>query len=471
MNQVQVLLLDLNRNSNLADILLETICPSSESRLQFLRESVADMEMDTIIEQLPKKLEKTNPSLIFLCLGQDLMDQASSLIQSIREFLPVTPVMVLIESAEPDRIFELLKLRAVDFIIPPLNSVEILPRIWRLLEQARWRESLVQNFKEKYGCKQLIGESPVFLREVEKVTLMASCDTNVLISGETGTGKEMFARAIHYLSPRANKPFIAVNCGAIPTDLMESELFGHERGAFTGATTSRLGIIHEARGGTLFLDEVDSLPLMAQVKLLRFLQEKEYRSLGSSKVCKVDVRVIAASNVDFEEAVKSGKLRQDLYYRLNVIPINLPALRDRPEDIPLLARHFLKRYTAEFDKEISNFSSEAMQKLMLHDWPGNVRELEHVVERAVIFCDQEMIQSNNISLPQTAAPAPQKSFQQMKAELITEFERRYIRGLLMAYGGNISRAAQAAQKDRRAFWHLITKHKIDVQSIRQNIRA
>ena len=348
--------------------------------------------------------------------------------------------------------FSLIKLGAVDFITPPLQKIDILPRLWRLLEHKREQNTLTYRLKEKLGLKQLIGESPLFLDEIKKIPTVAKCDASVLISGETGTGKDLCARAIHYLSPRAGKPFIPFNCGAIPTELMENELFGHVQGAFTGASTLQSGLISEANSGTLFLDDVDCLPLLSQVKLLRFLQEKEYRQLGSAKMCQADVRVIAATNTHLETAVEEGQLRHDLYYRLNVIPITLPALRDRREDIPLIARHFLYKYVTEFDKQLTGFATEALQTLMLYDWPGNVRELEHVVERAVLFSEQTVIGELDIILPQQKAPACKPSFKEAKANVINEFERNYIEKLLIAYQGNITKAAQAAQKNRRAEW-------------------
>jgi DNA-binding NtrC family response regulator len=360
--------------------------------------------------------------------------------------------------------FALLKLGVADFITLPLQATAMLPRIWRLLEQTLQGAMLTQRLKEHLGLQQLVGESPTFLAVIEKIPLIAQCDAGVLISGETGTGKEMCARAIHYLSPRTRKPFVPVNCGAIPVELVENELFGHERGAFTSAATSQPGLIQESDGGTLFLDEIDSLSLSAQVKLLRFLQEKEFRPLGSTKVHAADVRVIAATNTDVEKAVRDSKLRQDLYYRLNVIPLVLPALRERREDIPLLARHFLAKYAVEFNKPVQDCSAEALQALMLYEWPGNVRELEHMMERAVALSGQEIIRKADILLPgATTHPA---SFQAAKAKVITQFERAYIQGLLHTYQGNITKAAQAAQKNRRAFWQLMRKHRIDAQSFR-----
>jgi len=312
----------------------------------------------------------------------------------------------------------------------------------------------------------LIGESFPFLEEVKKIPTVAKCDASVLISGETGTGKELCARAIHYLSPRASKPFIPFNCGAIPTELMENELFGHVQGAFTGASAAQPGLLCEANSGTVFLDDIDCLALASQVKLLRFLQEKEYRQLGSSKMCQADVRVIAATNTDLGEAVKEGRLRQDLYYRLNVILLMLPALRDRREDIPLIALHFLNKYAPDFNKQLTGFAFEAMQTLMLYDWPGNVRELEHVVERAVLFSEHTVIKEIDIILPHQKASACRVSFKEAKTNAVNQFERNYIESLLLAYQGNITKSAQAAQKNRRAFWQLIRKHQIDAQTFK-----
>jgi len=341
-------------------------------------------------------------------------------------------------------------------------------RVLRLRQHPAEEEALPQPSEEKSGLPQLLGESPAFLAEIRKIPLLAQCDVNVLISGETGTGKELCARAIHYLSPRAGRPFIAVNCGAIPVELVENELFGHERGAFTDASTAQGGLIHEAEGGTLFLDEIACLPLLAQVKLLRFLQDKEYRRLGSTKTQQGDVRVVAAMNIDLEEAVREGKLRQDLYYRLNIIPLVLPPLRERREDIPLLARYFLAKYAARLNKDVTDCSPDVMQLLVLYEWPGNVRELEHTIERAVVLSEQAVIHKADLILPRVATAAHQDSFQEAKAKVIAQFERTYIQGLLLAHQGNITKAARAAQKNRRAFWQLMRKHLLDAHSFKSS---
>jgi two-component system response regulator GlrR len=309
--------------------------------------------------------------------------------------------------------------------------------------------------------KQLIGISVAFLNEVNKIPLIAKYNSSVLITGETGTGKELYAQRIHLMSDRAKSTFVPVNCGAIPVDLAENELFGHSRGAFTGAVGASPGLIQEADGGTLFLDEIDSLPTLVQVKLLRFLQEKTYRPLGSTKENRADVRVVAATGTNPEELVRAARLRQDLYYRLNVISVVLPPLRERREDIPLLANYFLKKHLAYSNREGVEFSPGALKKLMIHDWPGNVRELEHVVERAVVLSEGNVIDIDQISLPRIDAEDDEESFKEAKERVVTQFEKSYIQKLLMAHHGNISQAAQAAQKHRRAFWQLMRKHGIE----------
>jgi len=295
---------------------------------------------------------------------------------------------------------------------------------------------------------------------LKQIASVAKHDVCVLILGETGTGKEVFARAIHYCSERSSKPFIPVNCGAIPVDLLENEFFGHESGAFTSANCPRRGIIKEADGGTLFLDEVDCLPPFAQVKLLRFLQDGQFRPLGSASTCMADVRVVAASNANFKEILESGRLRKDLYYRLNVLSMQLPPLREREGDIVLLARHFLAKYASKFKMEARDFSTAALQKLIYYPWPGNVRELENVIQRVVVLAGHKTIGPDDIPIGDREAKLEEQSFQQLKAKAIDQFEQSYVRRLLLIHEGNITRAARAAGKDRRAFWELMRKHNI-----------
>jgi DNA-binding NtrC family response regulator len=403
---------------------------------------------------------------VFLILPRNLLAQGQRIIQRLQKATAAALIVVL-DAGEPDDISALLELGVADFIIPPLTALDILPRVRRLLEQTRERQTPLRALKAQFGLGQLIGESEAFRAVVKKIPRIAQCDTSVMISGETGTGKELCARAIHYLSPRSRQAFIPVNCGAIPTELVENELFGHERGAFTTAVSAQPGLIAEADGGALFLDEIDCLPLLAQVKFLRFLQEKEYRPLGSTKTRRADVRVIAAANVDCDEIVRAGRLRQDLYYRLNVIPLRLPPLRERRGDIPLLASHFLARYAAEFNQPALSLSADAMELLQRYEWPGNVRELEHLIARAVALAEREVIEGADLGLLQGAMVAPPSSFREAKAR----FERAYVEDLLLANHGNITRAAQAARKNRRAFWELIRKYHINVNSFKADSKS
>jgi two-component system response regulator GlrR len=457
------LLLDLNPKGGLGDTLQVVLEESINRDIQICHESTRELPL---YSQIQKTIYEFKPNVIFLIIAPIYFEQTREFLQALDKEELHVPIILVSEGCCPDEMFTLLKMGAADFITPPLTALDILPRIWRLLDQTHLSKTLTYKLKKKLGLQQLIGESSAFLAVINKIPLVAKCDASVLITGETGTGKELCARAIHYLSQRADKPFVPVTCGAIPTDLMENELFGHLRGAFTGASSSHTGLIHEADGGTLFLDDIDCLPLPAQVKLLRLLQEKEYRQLGSTKTHQANVRIIAATNIMLEEAARKGDFRQDLFYRLNIIPLTLPPLRDRREDIPLLARYFLQKYAAEFNEPVTGFAEEAMQILVLYDWPGNVRELEYVIERATVFTVKTTIHGVDLDIPQQNNTVPQEPFREVKAKVIDQFERDYIHSLLLTYQGNISRAAQAAQKNRRAFWQLIRKHQIDAQSFK-----
>jgi DNA-binding NtrC family response regulator len=462
----KILLLNLHPAATLGDGLRQILEPSFRiEEVKFWQELEDDREVAGCDQELSKAISRANSAMIFLIQNPALLKRTRQSFHSLRRDLLGVPLVVVTEAGEPDEMFAWLKQVAEDFLIGPLKEVDVLPRMWRLLEQFSQRENLVQRLKGQLGMRRLIGESEVFLAEIEKIPLVAKCDASVLISGETGTGKELCARAIHYLSPRIDQSFIPVNCGAIPGELVENELFGHMRGAFTGAKTAQPGLIQEADGGTLFLDEIDCLPPMAQVKLLRFLQEKEYKPLGGTKIHKANLRVVAATNSNCETAIREGKLRQDLYYRLNVIQLVLPSLRERQEDVPLLAYHFLSKYVAEFGKPISGFSTNALQKLIHYKWPGNVRELEHIIMRAVVLSEKLLIHAADIAITECKPSAPSESFQEAKNKVVEQFEKTYIKSLLLTYQGNISKAARAAHKNRRAFWQLIRKHRISVQSL------
>ncbi|MES1245553.1 MAG: sigma-54 dependent transcriptional regulator [Acidobacteriota bacterium] len=309
----------------------------------------------------------------------------------------------------------------------------------------------------------LIGEDPSFRRVLAAIPVVARQEGAVLVTGETGTGKELCARAIHHLSARRNHPFIPVDCAALPDHLIENEIFGHSRGAYTDAGTSQKGLLALAEGGTLFLDEIDSLSLAAQSKFLRFLQERSYRPLGSEQFQRADVKVVAATNRDLEACVRERTFRSDLFYRLTTFRLHMTPLRERPADVPLLARHFLD-LLARRGGERRSFSEAALQRLSSYSWPGNIRELLNVVERTLAFSNGPRILPSDLPLPGPADPAeasssaPARSFREARARAIEEFERAYVRDLLQSQGGNITQAARIAGKERRAFGRLVKKY-------------
>ena len=452
----------------------------TDSLCMAVREAVTSPSFDVVLDcvrfsdcenggkDLPGILLQFNPDLIVIVLPKVSRNEAERFFHSIRGKAADVPIVVAIGDGEADDLFGLFDLGMVDFIVSPFRAEEVQVRIRRLLNRASQGRRFTEGMKESLALQQIVGESAALREEISKVGALSKCDANVLITGETGTGKELVARAIHYLSSRRGDPFVPVNCGAIPVDLVENELFGHERGSFTGAYGAQRGLIQEADSGTLFLDEIYCLPPLAQVKLLRFFQEKEYRPIGASRVSKANVRIIAASNADFEYAVASGRFRRDLYYRLNVIPVHLPPLRERVGDIPLLAKHFLSMYSKAFNKPRITITPSALHKLEVYDWPGNIRELEHLIERAVVLCDQDVITSNHIVLPGQAKVTHDESFQEMKARFVSGFERRYIEGLLTVHNGNITKATEAAKKERRTFWELIRKHNIEVHRFKSD---
>lgn len=464
MDAQTILLLDFDPTRSLCAKVHEILAPAVTPGVHLCLESVLAYDVGLRDAEVRSILSRVSPSVVFLALPSSASDDSQEPTTSLFRLLAV-PTIVAMEHCAPEEMLQLLDLGATDFISPPFSPLEILPRTWRLLDQARGREHFKPALTQKLGLKQLVGESPAFVAQVERIPLVAKTDVTVLILGETGTGKELFARAIHYLGPRSAKPFVPVNCGAIPADLVENELFGHERGAYTGASSSQQGLISEADGGTLFLDEIDCLSLVAQVKLLRFIQEKEYRPLGSARTHHADLRIIAASNSELRSAVTNGRMRQDLYYRLNIIPFTLPPLRDRREDIQLLARRFLSKCAAELDKRFVGFSPKAISALLAHDWPGNVRELENVIARAAVLSPGPTVLESDVQM-QPDEVISGCSFQEAKARMIGHFEKSYISGLLLAHAGNITRAAEAAHKNRRAFFELMRKYHIDARSFR-----
>lgn len=346
--------------------------------------------------------------------------------------------------------YRLERLRARTAILPPTESA------------AAGREFIDLN---------LIGRSPAFLHALATIRKLTCCDVPVLVEGETGTGKELVARAIHYLGPRRDHPFIPINCGAIPETLIESELFGHERGAFTDAREAREGVITQAEGGTLFLDEVDSLPLKAQVTLLRFLQDRQYRPLGASRARMADLRLIAATNSDLNEQIRLGRFRLDLLFRLNVLSLKLPPLRERAGDIRLLAETFLARYTSVYRRPQLKLHPTTIAWMEKQPWLGNVRELESFIQRALLLSDPSAttvrVDPLHTDAETSVSPcALESSFHSAKRHMIHEFEKAFLCRALAEGGGNVTSAAKLAGKERRAFGKLLKKYEIDVSQFR-----
>lgn len=316
------------------------------------------------------------------------------LLERIRSINSEIPVIIMTAYATVEKAVEAMKKGALDYITKPFQNEELKLTVRKAIDLyhlKRENVTLRQEVRRKYQFGNIIGNSPVMTKVYEMIEKVAATKATVLITGETGTGKELVAKAIHYNSPRRNKAFISVNCAAIPENLLESELFGHEKGSFTGAIAMRKGRFELADGGTIFLDEVAEMSTALQAKLLRVLQEMEFERVGGSKTLKTDVRVIAASNKDLMKEVEGGGMREDLYYRLNVVHLHLPPLRERPDDIPLLASHFLQKYSHEMGKTDLEISPATMRQLYTRSWPGNVRELEHVIERAVVLASNRQI--------------------------------------------------------------------------------
>ena len=332
-------------------------------------------------------------------------------------------------------------------------------------------EALKAQLESKFTFDNIIGQSQAMQRVFELVRKIADTQANVLVTGESGTGKELIARSIHANSRRNNKPFVALNCGGLPEHLVESELFGHEKGAFTGANSSRAGLMEHADMGTFFLDEIGELPMHLQVKFLRVLEDRRIRRLGSNREIDLDIRLVSATNQDLESRVPDGHFREDLFYRINTFVVHLPPLRERLGDIPVLARHFLAHYGALREAGPTQISEPAMALLEQHTWPGNVRELQHAIERAVALASGDAVKVDD--LPENLGKSPklgvktqhfEQPFKEAKENVIEEFERAYVENLLQAHNGNISKAAQHSGIDRRSLHRLLLKHDIDARA-------
>ncbi|MDR4498002.1 MAG: sigma-54 dependent transcriptional regulator [Candidatus Scalindua sp.] len=379
------------------------------------------------------------------------------LMENLHQINPEMPIIILTSYGTIETAVEAMKKGAYSYVTKPFNYKELLQQIKNGLESSSLSKVTDQPcnmVKESQGFENIVGASEKMKKMLEQVVQAAKTDSNVHIYGESGTGKELIARCLHETSPRKENPFVAINCAAIPETLLESELFGYEKGAFTGAKQSKKGIFAQAHTGTLFLDEISEMPLTMQVKLLRVLEETVFYPLGGEKTIQVDVRIVVASNKDLKKEVENGTFREDLFYRVHVINIKLPPLRERKEDIPLLAGHFLQKYTKKMNKTIKDFSPSALQKMMLHHWPGNVRELENTVEYAVVMAVQDVINEDLILSSEEEVNEGLKCLKSAKED----FEKDYLVQLIGLTKGNVSHAAKLAGKYRADLYELLKKY-------------
>ncbi len=389
------------------------------------------------------------------------------LIERIKSASPRTSLLLVTAHATVDSAIEAMKLGAEDYMTKPFNTEELNLVVGRIFEK---RNLLAENIllreqlESQFGFGNIISKNHRMQKIFGTVVSVAPTDSTVLIEGETGTGKELIARAIHIHSPRKNKQFVAVDCGALPDTLLESELFGHEKGAFTGASSRRIGRLQYADGSTLFMDEVANMSPAMQVKLLRAIEDKRFQRVGSNESIKSDIRLIAATNVDLGKLVSEGGFREDLYDRLKVIPLSIPPLRERLEDIPLLARHFLKIHRDRMGRDVTEITHGAIKKLMKHDWPGNVRELENVIERAVATVSGNCIDEDAISettRSDASLPTRGRSVIDLPlAERLAETEKEYLTELLRRYNGQTDLAAEKAGQSLRTFQRKLKNHGI-----------
>lgn len=358
-----------------------------------------------------------------------------------------TLTIIITAHATIETAIKALRKGAADYILKPLDFDEVLIRIENLMEHknvVQENKYLREQIDQEYNFNHIIGESGAMKRIYKMVKRVSNANSNVLITGKSGTGKELVARAIHSHSDRSKKPFLAINCGAIPEDLVESELFGHKKGAFTGAESDKDGVFVAANGGTVFLDEIAEIPLNLQVNLLRVLQEREVKPVGSNQTLNFNTRIISATNKDLEKEVENGNFRDDLYYRLNVVEIGLPPLEERREDIPLLAHHFLNKYNKELKRNLKGISSEAMSALMAYTWKGQVRELENVIERSVLLSDNDYLQVEDLpnAFKDVAESSPIDMDNQTLDKAVQVFEKHHIASMLRRTDGNKSEAAR-----------------------------
>ncbi|HXV08282.1 MAG TPA: sigma 54-interacting transcriptional regulator [Burkholderiales bacterium] len=413
------------------------------------------------------QLAVASPDVIITDLRMGGMD-GMALFESLQKKNPALPVIILTAHGTIPDAVDATQRGVFGYITKPFDGKALLTQVEKALQVSGSRAMSTGTAGDAGGWRdEIITRSPEMEAILAKARLVASSDASVMIFGESGTGKELLARAIHRASSRATQPFVAVNCGAIPEQLLESELFGHVKGAFTGAASDYKGLFQAAGRGTVFLDEIGDMPLPLQVKLLRVLQEKEVRPIGSTQAVKVDVRIISATHRNLEEAIKAGTFREDLYYRLHVVALSLPSLSQRREDIPVLASHFLKNLATRYGKTLNGFAQDALEVLVKHNWPGNVRELYNVIEQAVALATTPIVTPALLETAIRGETGNLSSFESARFD----FERDYLAKLLKITNGNVTQAARLAKRNRTEFYKLLQRHHLNPSMFKPGVAA
>jgi len=421
-----------------------------------------------------EKLKRSSFELILLDVKLPGTMDGISALPKIREIDPTAVVIVMTAFGSRRLAMDAIKAGAYDYFTKPFRMEEMYVVIERALEKRQLQkdlQALERRLSQQYDFKNIIGNSDSMREVFEVIQKITDTDVTVLISGESGTGKELIAEAVHYHSVRKDKPFVKLNCVAIPDGLLESELFGHEKGAFTGALERRIGKFELANKGTIFLDEIGDMSLTTQAKILRVLQEREFERVGGAETISIDTRVIAATNRDLLKAVEEKKFREDLYFRLNVVTIYVPPLRERRDDIPLLVEHFIRTASSSFQRNVGSISTEALAFLMNYSWPGNVRELQNYIERAIVLSDEPVIQPS--SLPPQVTQREEGEPTEVKTgesrslkDVMNDLEMQIVKDALSKTNGVQVRAADLLGITERSLWHLVKKHSIDVDQFR-----
>ena len=406
-------------------------------------------------------LKSFHPQLVISDLRMEGMD-GMALFEKIHQQRPTLPVIIMTAHGTIPDAINATKQGVFSFLTKPFESQELLATVLQAIRLQPQNKQSNGNMVSELWRDKIISRSAIMASLLQQTHQVAQSDVSLLIHSPSGTGKELLAKAVHLASKRQNKKFTAINCAAIPEQLLESELFGHSKGAFTGADKHHQGLFQSTDGGTLFLDEIGDMPMNFQVKLLRALQEKEVRPVGSTQSIKTDVRIIAATHKDLQQAIIDKSFREDLYYRLNVVELTLPSLAERREDIPLLAQHFLSSAIKNTQHNIKGFSQEAMEFLISADWPGNIRQLQNVIEQCVALSNDLLISKNLVSNALRTQSAQLPSFQEAREQ----FERDYLAKLLETTAGNVSQAAKIAQRNRTEFYKLLKKHHLNAESFR-----